>query len=63
MRRLGLDPLSLYMKFVLKQMTLGKREMTNKCVKEPEDFINVFQILPRHVPASGYHLQWVVGAL
>jgi hypothetical protein len=24
--------------------------------------INVFQILPRHVSASGYHLQGVVGA-
>jgi hypothetical protein len=38
--------------------------MTNKCVKELVDFINVFlQILPRHVSASGCHLQVVVGAL
>jgi hypothetical protein len=35
--------------------------MTNRCVKEVVDFINVFQILPRHVSASGCHLQGVVG--
>jgi hypothetical protein len=37
--------------------------MTNKYVKGLEDFINVFQNLPRHVSASGCHLQGVVGAL
>jgi hypothetical protein len=37
--------------------------MTNRCVKELVDFIKVFQILPRHVSASGCHLQEVVGAL
>jgi hypothetical protein len=31
-------------------------KMTNKCVKELMDFINVFQLLPRHVSAS-CHLQ------
>jgi hypothetical protein len=36
---------------------------TNKCIKELVDFVNVFQILPRHVRASGCHLQGVVGAL
>jgi hypothetical protein len=35
-------------------------EMTNRCVKELPDFINVFQILPRHVSARGCHLQRVV---
>jgi hypothetical protein len=38
-------------------------KMTNRCIKELVDFIKVFQILPRHVSASGYHLQGVVGAL
>jgi hypothetical protein len=37
--------------------------MTNKCVKELEYFINVYQNLPRHVSASGCHLQVVVDAL
>jgi hypothetical protein len=37
--------------------------MTNKCIKELEDFINVFQIVPRHVSASGCHLQGIVDAL
>jgi hypothetical protein len=37
--------------------------MTNRCVKELVDFIKVFQILRRHVSASGCHLQGVVGAL
>jgi hypothetical protein len=32
-------------------------KMTNRCVKELVDFIKVFQILPRHVSASGCHLQ------
>jgi hypothetical protein len=38
-------------------------KMTNRYVKELVDFINVFQILPRHVSASGCHHQGVVGAL
>jgi hypothetical protein len=38
-------------------------KMTNRCVKKLVDFINMFQILPRHVSASGCHLQSVVGAL
>jgi hypothetical protein len=38
-------------------------KMTNRCVEELVDFINVFQILPRHVSASGFHLQGFVGAL
>jgi hypothetical protein len=37
--------------------------MTNRCVKKLVGFINVFQILPRHVSASGCHLQGVVDAL
>jgi hypothetical protein len=37
-------------------------KMTNRCIKELVDFINVFQILPRHASASGCHLQGVVGA-
>jgi hypothetical protein len=37
--------------------------MTNRFVKELVDFINVFQILPRHVSASGCNLQGVVGTL
>jgi 2C-methyl-D-erythritol 2,4-cyclodiphosphate synthase len=37
--------------------------MTNRCVKEPVDFIDVFQILPRHFSASDCHLQGVVDAL
>jgi hypothetical protein len=37
--------------------------MINKCVKWVVDFIKVFQILPRHVSASGCHLLGVVGAL
>jgi hypothetical protein len=39
------------------------RKMINRCVKELVDFINVFQILPRHVSASGYNLQGFGGAL
>jgi hypothetical protein len=31
-------------------------------VKKLVDFINMFQILPRHVSANGCHLQGVVGA-
>jgi hypothetical protein len=42
---------------------LSRCKMTNRCVKELVDFINVFQILPRYVSASGCHLQGVVGAL
>jgi hypothetical protein len=38
-------------------------KMTNRCVKELVDFINVFQILPQHVSTSGCHLQGVIGAL
>jgi hypothetical protein len=38
-------------------------KMTNKCVKNLVDFINVFQILPQHVSASGLHFHGVVGAL
>jgi hypothetical protein len=40
-----------------------RREMTDRCVKETEDFINVFHTLPLHVSASGCHLQGVVAAL
>jgi hypothetical protein len=43
--------------------SFNRYKMTNKCAKELVDFINVFQILPRHVSASGCHLQGVVGAL
>jgi hypothetical protein len=32
-------------------------------LKEVVDFINAFQIRPRHVSANGCHLQGVVGAL
>jgi hypothetical protein len=32
-------------------------------LKEVVDFISAFQILPRHVSASGCYLQGVVGAL
>jgi hypothetical protein len=32
---------------------LSRCKMTNKCVKELVDFINVFQTLPRHFSASG----------
>jgi hypothetical protein len=32
-------------------------------LKEVVDFINAFQILPRHVSTNGCHLQGVVGAL
>jgi hypothetical protein len=38
-------------------------EMTNIFVKELVDFFNAFQILPRHVSASGCHLQGVLGAI
>jgi hypothetical protein len=41
---------------------LHRCKMTNKCIKELVDFINVLQILPRHVSASGYHFQGAVGA-
>jgi hypothetical protein len=37
--------------------------MANKYVNELVDFINVFQILPRHVSARGCPIQGVVGAL
>jgi hypothetical protein len=37
--------------------------MTNRCVKWVVDFIEVFQILPQHVSASGCHLQGVVGGM
>jgi hypothetical protein len=37
-------------------------EMTNRCVKELVVFNNAFQILLRHVSASGCHLQGVVDA-
>jgi hypothetical protein len=37
--------------------------MTNRCVKELVDFVNVFHILPRHVSANGCHFQGVVEAL
>jgi hypothetical protein len=35
--------------------------MTNICVKELVDFINVFEILPRRVSESGFLLKGVVG--
>jgi hypothetical protein len=38
-------------------------EMINRFVKKLVDFINAFQILPRHVSASSCHLQGVVDAL
>jgi hypothetical protein len=38
-------------------------EMTSRCVKELVGFMNVFQILPRHVSARSCHHQGVVGAL
>jgi hypothetical protein len=37
--------------------------MTNKRAKELVGFINIFQILPQLVSASGCNLQGVVGAL
>jgi hypothetical protein len=46
-----------------KQISQYRCKMTKKCVKELVDFINAFQILPRHVSASGCHFQGVVGAL
>jgi hypothetical protein len=52
----------IYLLIVGPIILLYRCEMTNRCVKELVGFI-VFQILPRHVSASGCHLQGVLDAL